>query len=87
MFSDRVLLRSFVNDFLSLFLSSSHNNFTGIVDLPEGEHQYKFYVDGHWTLDPKKVNTVQKCQKDKKSLNKHVIFNKMFFFPRKNHSS
>jgi len=26
-----------------------------ILDLPEGEHQYKFYVDGHWVLDPKEV--------------------------------
>ncbi|XP_017539403.1 5'-AMP-activated protein kinase subunit beta-1b [Pygocentrus nattereri] len=34
-------------------LSKSHNNFVAIVDLPEGEHQYKFHVDGHWTLDPK----------------------------------
>lgn len=22
------------------------------MDLPEGEHQYKFCVDGQWTLDP-----------------------------------
>ncbi|XP_016087861.1 5'-AMP-activated protein kinase subunit beta-1-like [Sinocyclocheilus grahami] len=32
---------------------NSHNNFVAIIDLPEGEHQYKFYVDGHWILDPK----------------------------------
>lgn len=37
----------------SLFYSQ--NNFVAIIDLPEGEHQYKFYVDGHWTLDPKEV--------------------------------
>ncbi|CDQ80240.1 unnamed protein product [Oncorhynchus mykiss] len=30
----------------------SQNNFVAIVDLPEGEHQYKFYVDGTWTHDP-----------------------------------
>uniref|UniRef100_K7GHB0 5'-AMP-activated protein kinase subunit beta-1 n=1 Tax=Pelodiscus sinensis TaxID=13735 RepID=K7GHB0_PELSI len=30
----------------------SHNNFVAILDLPEGEHQYKFYVDGQWTHDP-----------------------------------
>ncbi|KPP72180.1 5'-AMP-activated protein kinase subunit beta-1-like, partial [Scleropages formosus] len=34
-------------------LTKSHNNFVAIVDLPEGEHQYKFYVDGQWTHDPK----------------------------------
>lgn len=27
-----------------------------IVDLPEGEHQYKFYVDGQWTHDPAEVS-------------------------------
>lgn len=35
------------------FLSPcSHNNFVAILDLPEGEHQYKFFVDGQWTHDP-----------------------------------
>lgn len=33
-------------------LNKSHNNFVAILDLPEGEHQYKFYVDGQWTHDP-----------------------------------
>ncbi|KAF7694822.1 5'-AMP-activated protein kinase subunit beta-1b [Silurus meridionalis] len=45
---------SFNNWATKIPLSKSHNNFTGIVDLPEGEHQYKYYVDGHWTLDPTK---------------------------------
>ena len=26
-----------------------------IVDLPEGEHQYKFLVDGEWMHDPTEV--------------------------------
>ena len=26
-----------------------------IVDLPEGEHQYKFVVDGRWEHDPNQV--------------------------------
>lgn len=30
----------------------SHGNFVTIVDLPEGEHHYKFYVDGEWRNDP-----------------------------------
>ncbi|XP_059401181.1 5'-AMP-activated protein kinase subunit beta-1-like isoform X1 [Carassius carassius] len=33
-------------------LIRSQNNFVAIVDLPEGEHQYKFFVDGQWTHDP-----------------------------------
>ena len=37
-------------------MSSSQNNFVAIVDLPEGEHQYKFYVDGQWTHDPTEVH-------------------------------
>lgn len=31
----------------------SHGNFVTIIDLPEGEHQYKFCVDGQWKHDPK----------------------------------
>lgn len=30
----------------------SHKDFVTIIDLPEGEHQYKFYVDGEWKNDP-----------------------------------
>lgn len=29
----------------------SHGDFVTIIDLPEGEHQYKFYVDGEWKND------------------------------------
>lgn len=36
----------------------SQNTFVAIVDLPEGEHQYKFYVDGQWTHDPAEVSSV-----------------------------
>lgn len=39
-----------------LLLKHSQNNFVVIVDLPEGEHQYKFCVDGQWTLDPTGVS-------------------------------
>lgn len=39
-----------------LFLKPSRNNFVAIVDLPEGEHQYKFCVDGQWILDPAGVS-------------------------------
>lgn len=32
-------------------LVKSQGTFYTIVDLPEGEHQYKFYVDGDWVHD------------------------------------
>lgn len=41
---------------LSLVVCQSQNTFVAIVDLPEGEHQYKFYVDGQWTHDPAEVS-------------------------------
>lgn len=34
----------------------SHGNFVTIIDLPEGDHHYKFYVDGEWKHDPKLVS-------------------------------
>lgn len=34
----------------------SHGDFVTIIDLPEGEHEYKFYVDGEWRHDPKIKN-------------------------------
>ena len=33
----------------------SHGDFVTIVDLPEGDHQYKFFVDGEWRHDPSLV--------------------------------
>lgn len=66
----------------SFCFSPSQNNFTGIVDLPEGEHQYKFFVDGHWTLDPKKVNMMHKMQEEQKIHQSNFFV--IFFPPRKN---
>ncbi|XP_035514080.1 5'-AMP-activated protein kinase subunit beta-1-like [Morone saxatilis] len=43
---------SFNNWATKIPLNRSQKNFVAIVDLPEGEHQYKFCVDGLWTLDP-----------------------------------
>lgn len=34
----------------------SHGDFVTIVDLPEGDHEYKFCVDGDWRHDPKLVS-------------------------------
>lgn len=36
----------------------SHGDFVTIIDLPEGEHQYKFFVDGEWKNDPE-MKTVE----------------------------
>ncbi|XP_064424162.1 5'-AMP-activated protein kinase subunit beta-1 isoform X1 [Latimeria chalumnae] len=43
---------TFTNWNTKIPLIRSHNNFVAILDLPEGEHQYKFFVDGQWTHDP-----------------------------------
>ncbi|XP_075424493.1 5'-AMP-activated protein kinase subunit beta-1 isoform X1 [Ascaphus truei] len=47
-----IYLSGSFNNWGKIPLIKSHNNFAAILDLPEGEHQYKFYVDGHWTHDP-----------------------------------
>ncbi|XP_052769806.1 5'-AMP-activated protein kinase subunit beta-2-like isoform X1 [Mya arenaria] len=42
-------------------LAKSHGDFFTIVELPEGEHQYKFYVDGTWqhnSNEPSKPNNM-----------------------------
>lgn len=36
----------------------SHGDFVTIIDLPEGEHQYKYFVDGEWRHDPTVVSCV-----------------------------
>ncbi|XP_061696060.1 5'-AMP-activated protein kinase subunit beta-2 isoform X3 [Syngnathoides biaculeatus] len=43
---------SFNNWSTKIPLNKSHNDFVAILDLPEGEHQYKFFVDGQWLHDP-----------------------------------
>jgi len=42
---------SFTN-WKSLPMARSHGDFVAIMDLPEGEHQFKFNVDGQWLHDP-----------------------------------
>ena len=41
-----------------LLFPRSHDDFTAIVDLPAGRHEYKFFVDGQWLHDPNEVTTV-----------------------------
>ncbi|KAK8721822.1 hypothetical protein OTU49_012587 [Cherax quadricarinatus] len=39
------------NDWQPIPMVKSEKDFVAIVDLPEGEHQYKFLVDGEWKLN------------------------------------
>lgn len=34
----------------------SNGEFGTIIELPEGDHEYKFFVDGHWVHDPNAVS-------------------------------
>lgn len=45
------------NEWKTLPMVKSHGDFVTIIDLPEGEHQYKFFVDGEWRHDPGLVST------------------------------
>ena len=40
----------------SKFLPCSREDFTTILELPEGRHEYKFFVDGQWLHDPGEVS-------------------------------
>jgi len=37
------------------FFVYSRNDFFTIIDLPEGIHEYKYFVDGEWVCDNKQV--------------------------------
>lgn len=45
------------SDWKTLPMVKSHGDFVTIIDLPEGDHQYKFCVDGEWRHDPKLVSS------------------------------
>lgn len=47
-----LLSGSFTNWKEKIPMIKSDGDFIIIVDLPEGDHQYKFYVDGKWEHDP-----------------------------------
>ena len=40
---------------LWMLLCYSRHDFYTIIDLPEGEHQFKYYVDSEWLCDDKEV--------------------------------
>ncbi|GLH12209.1 hypothetical protein R5R35_008831 [Gryllus longicercus] len=47
-----VFISGTFSNWKTLPMVKSHGDFVTIIDLPEGEHQYKFYVDGEWRHDP-----------------------------------
>ena len=41
-----------------IYFFCSQGEFSTIIELPEGEHEYKFCVDGRWIHDPNSVSTL-----------------------------
>lgn len=54
----QVYISGTFSDWKILPMVRSHGDFVTIIDLPEGEHEYKFFVDGEWKHDPKIVSYV-----------------------------
>lgn len=52
----QVFISGTFSEWRSLPMVRSHGDFVTIIDLPEGDHQYKFCVDGEWRHDPKLVS-------------------------------
>lgn len=50
-----VFISGTFSEWKTIPMVKSHGDFVTIVDLPEGDHQYKFCVDGEWRHDPKLV--------------------------------
>lgn len=51
-----VMISGTFSNWKAIPMVRSHGNFVTIIDLPEGDHQYKFCVDGEWKFDPKLVS-------------------------------
>lgn len=51
----QVYISGTFSDWKAIPMVKSHGDFVTIIDLPEGEHEYKFYVDGEWKHDAKLV--------------------------------
>ncbi|CAH0559973.1 unnamed protein product [Brassicogethes aeneus] len=47
-----VMISGTFSNWETLPMVKSHGDFVTIIDLPEGEHQYKYFVDGEWKNDP-----------------------------------
>jgi len=53
-------------------LVKSHDDFTTIMNLPEGKHEFKFYVDGSWVCD----NTLPKTDNPLGSENNVILIDR-----------
>lgn len=51
------------NSLYNYFCLFSQGEFSTIIELPEGEHEYKFCVDGRWIHDPNAVSTLKYKQR------------------------
>lgn len=51
----QVYISGTFSEWKAIPMVKSHGDFVTIIDLPEGEHEYKFYVDGEWKHDAKLV--------------------------------
>lgn len=52
-----VFISGTFSEWKALPMVKSHGDFVTIIDLPEGEHEYKFCVDGEWKHDQKLVSS------------------------------
>ncbi|CAF2034405.1 unnamed protein product [Rotaria magnacalcarata] len=48
---EALLAGSFTNWKETIVMVKSENDFVAILDLPEGRHEYKFFIDGRWEYD------------------------------------
>ena len=46
------ILTGTFNGWQKMKMSRSQKDFVAMVDLGEGDHEYKFFVDGQWQTDP-----------------------------------
>ncbi|KAG7306217.1 hypothetical protein JYU34_008820 [Plutella xylostella] len=51
----QVFISGTFTEWKTIPMVKSHGDFVTIIDLPEGEHQYKYFVDGEWRHDPTKL--------------------------------
>ena len=49
--------KNFAYDKFLLSYNYSHGEFETIIELPMGEHEFKYLVDGKWVHDPNLVRT------------------------------
>lgn len=64
----QVYISGTFSDWKALPMVKSHGDFVTIIDLPEGEHQFRFFVDGEWKHDPKLKNYDDGNNGEKKNL-------------------